>query len=216
MRSLFISKNFNDLSTALIDFHTKHQLKINAHSFLSFESIPFEIPEFDIVFFTSPRSVEFAHNCIEEKRQIACVGTKTAETLKQKGFSADYIVSQTADLNEASQKFASWTNGRKVFFPCSDISKMSFSKYLSENQFTSKVVYKTIVNSQKIEQSDILVFSSPSNVRGFLQENIFSDETIIAWGESTSNELKKNGKDNHIILTEPSQKELIDVLSKLI
>lgn len=216
MWSLFISKNADDLDKELIDFCLEKAVEINAHSFLSFQKVPFTIPDCEVVFFSSPRSVEFTISNIPSNCKIACTGKKTADVLQQNGFTPDFIATQTSDLDQASKEFANWVGNRKVFFPCSDISKKSFTQHLPEEQVELRIVYNTIIQSEKIKQSDILIFTSPSNVNAFFQKNKCSHETIIAWGESTSKELKKNGKDDHFILTEPSQKELVDILSTLI
>lgn len=188
----------------------QNRIEISAHSFLSFEPVNFKIPDFEIVFFTSPRSVQFAQHCLQSSHKIACVGTKTAEKIKELGKNVDYIATQTIDLNQSASDFSKWANNQKVFFPVSDISKLSFSQHLNENQYQSAVVYQTIIKSKAIDPCDFYVFTSPSNVRGFLKENqLPTDKKIIAWGESTSIELKKNGKENHFVLTTPTQEELM-------
>lgn len=215
MKSLFISKNWDDLSQDLINFCQQNNLKITAHSFLSFKPIDFKFPEVEVVFFSSPRAVEFGQKCIETHHKIACTGEQTAKSIEKLGRKSDYVVSQTKNIEKASQDFAKWTKGRTVFFPCSNISKLSFAKNLNENQYANAIVYETIIESKQIAPKDFLVFTSPSNVVGFLKENVIVSEKIIAWGESTSNELEKNGISNYVILNEPNQKELIAILSEL-
>jgi len=81
---------------------------------------------------------------------------------------------------------------QSVLFPSSKISNKSIGKIIEKNcNVIYLPIYETIELQEKLRNSlDIIVFTSPSNVRSFLKNNTISEKTkILAMGESTKNEL---------------------------
>ena len=70
----------------------------------------------------------------------------------------------------------------------------TIQKKLPKTQVTELIVYKTIQKLDfKLPESDILVFTSPSNVEAFFNtENSISDQRVISIGETTRKELLKH------------------------
>ena len=86
--------------------------------------------------------------------------------------------------------------GSKVLFPTSDISLGSIPSALPPEMATILPVYKTVSKPELLDQSfDAYIFTSPSNVRGFFENNGLPDSNskLISIGESTSNELTSLG-----------------------
>jgi uroporphyrinogen-III synthase len=79
-------------------------------------------------------------------------------------------------------------------------------------------VYETIINSKIIEQQfDYIVFTSPSNVEGFLKENTISETTkVIAWGETTKRCLMEHQLEVWRTLKSASEEELIEIVKTTI
>lgn len=189
---LFISKSAEELEL-LPDFCVKNNIVLNTHSFLSFEEVPFKVHRSsDAVFFASPRAARFFLRQSDlENRLIAVAGESTRKIVESLGFEVHFSPENSGNVEESSHEFAEWLNGRSVLFPTSDISQKSYTRKLDPEQFETIQVYKTRISAQKIEQSDIYVFTSLSNVEGFLRLNsIPSAAQVIAWGETTFNAIQ--------------------------
>ena len=216
-KSLFISKS-NSESEYLNQFLAEKNIKLFSVSFLKFQGVKFNIDfNYDIIFFTSPRSVLFfkEREKIPKNIKIACTGSKTAELLLQMGHKIDFRGRESGEIEKIADEFNIWSENRNVLFPISDISLKTISSKLNTNRVFEVIVYKTIINSSKIIPCDIYVFTSPSNVDGFLQKNDITNQSIIiAWGTSTEKHLVKNGfKVNHT-LNDSSVNSLIKYLQK--
>ena len=192
---LFVSKNESELFKILPEL-TKSNVALFSHSFLSFESIPFEVEgNYDVIFFGSPRSVDFFLPYISKINSglIACVGNKTAEKLKEYGLEVNFKPNSKS-ISNSVDKFHEWLGSKSVLFPISDKSIRSFSKGLDPSQREEVVIYKTSIKSQLVTECDAYVFTSPSNFEGFLIENVVPQNSkLIAWGESTSEYINHKG-----------------------
>lgn len=198
---LFISKSMEDLE-ALPAFCEQNDIQLAAHSFLSFEAVPFEVnSSFDIVFFASPRAVHFFTKTVDcTSKLIAVAGESTRKTAELLGLTVHFSPRNSGNIDESSREFASWANEKRVLFPISDISQKSYSNYLNRTQIEFIQTYKTHISTEKIEKNDVYVFTSPSNVKGFLKSNTISpDSRVIAWGDTTFKALA-----NHIVLKQLS------------
>ena len=215
---VFISKHATEVQE-LNEYLSSNGDRLIAHSFLHFEKVPFVIPrDFDVIFFGSPRAVVFfkAQQTIPENVLIACTGAKTAELLKQIGSPPDFVGKNSGNISEVAQGFKAWCGECHVLFPTSDLSLKSISNLFPDEQKSVVVVYKTELRAKEIETSDTYVFTSPSNVNGFLDagNQIESGKRIIAWGESTAALLTEKEFEVTEILSVASIGSLIQTLSK--
>lgn len=104
-----------------------------------------------------------------------------------------------------------------VWYPCASktIGKM-------ENQLKKKVrlfafpVYTTTAKPKLISgDMDLLIFTSPSNVKSYLQLNeVPSQSAVLAMGKSTSVELKRQGI-NHDLASGYSSQDLLNDILKM-
>jgi uroporphyrinogen-III synthase len=211
-KTIFISKPIEEVQE-LVEFCNENDFELVAHSFLSFKAIPFEFPEnTEVLFFGSKRGVEYFLNQQEIPKhiQIACVGKGTANYLKSKGYNPSFIGEKSGEIESVADDFKSWLGDRKVVFAQAKESNRSISSVINTSNSTEISVYETIINSEKIVESDIYVFTSPSNVDGFLLENSISEKSIIiAWGNTTENNLIKIGFHCNYTLDSSSVDELI-------
>lgn len=212
---IFISKNLSEV-TQLNEICSASNVELEAFSFLDFEPADFEIDtDFDVIFFSSPRSVTFflSRYSINSDKAIACIGGKTASVLQSLGKKPDFIGS-ASDPKEVGDELKKWLDGRIVLFPLSNISKRSVSSVIRNEQKVEVIVYQTLLKTHTIQQSDCYIFTSPSNVEAFFNsENTIDDQLAIAWGSTTSNELKKFGVE-HLTLSAPSMEALISTLQE--
>lgn len=213
---LFISKNISELGQ-LQTFLANKNTELIAHSFLHFEGIDFELEStYDIIFFTSPRSVIFFKAIYEipGKVKIACTGSKTAELLQTLGYRVDFTGTKSGDIQSVAKEFKAWSGGQKVLFPISTKSLKTISSELEESTVIEVEVYETKIQGKAIEDCDTYVFTSPSNVEGFIIDNaIPSSSRIIAWGTSTADSLEQNGFHVNHVLNDSSIPSLIALLN---
>jgi len=211
-KRIFISKNESEAQELAKNLAKKNKLLI-AHSFLSFEQEEFTIEKnYEVLFFSSPRSVVFykTRYDIPKSKQIACTGNTTRTLLTSFGFKVDFWSNRPGKIKQLATDFKAWCGKKTVLFPLSDISKKTVSSLFEEDQKEELIVYKTAIKGKKIETCDTYVFTSPSNVRGFFLDNDLSkDAKVISWGESTSEELRKNGCDSFEELKNASLEEVI-------
>lgn len=214
-KKLFISKPIIEVQE-LVEFCKENDFELVAHSFLSFKAIPFDFPvETDVVFFGSKRGVEYFidQQSIPKNIEIACVGNGTANYLKSRGYNPSFIGEKSGNIESVAENFKTWLGNRKVVFAQAKDSNRSISSVINSSNSTEISVYETIINSAKIVKSDIYVFTSPSNVDGFLIKNTISENSIIiAWGDTTEKHLIKNGFHVHQKLKSSSISELLEIL----
>ena len=206
-----------DKAEKLYEFCKVHNFELITQSLISFEAVPFKLPEenFDAVFFTSPRSVDFflKYAQLANSTQIACIGSSTEKHLNELGYKANFVGENSAEPEQVAQDFQIWLGSKTVLFPISNQSNRSISKVLNEEQFIEVIVYNTIENSMKITPSpDVLIFSSPSNASAFLQKNsIDLNQVVCSFGRTTHNYLMTLGVSSEV-LEEPTEDAVIAFL----
>jgi len=215
---LFISKQINELNS-LQNFCKKKEIELIAHSFLQFEAIPFTIDfNYEAIFFGSPRAVDFflKQEIVDPSVFIGCVGEITAQSLLEKGYSPNFIGKSSGDTSKIAIEFKELVGNKIVLFPQSSISNRSIPSVFPAEQIKEISIYKTATYSIKISNCDYYVFTSPSNVDGFLIENKFpSTAKIIAWGKTTEKYLIEKGVKVEHTLNNSTVEELIEYLNKL-
>lgn len=215
---LFISRPAEELEL-LPEFCSYNNILLSAHSFLSFEDVSFQLERnYDIVFFASPRAARFFLNRVDcSQKLIAVAGETTKKFIEKQGLAVHFSPANSGAIEESASEFAQWTNGRNVLFPTSDISHRSYTKRLDVEQFHSVQVYKTQISTQKTEFCDVYVFTSPSNLRGFLESNTIPHTAIvIAWGETTHQALTPHIERQRLfILKQSSEEALIGLIPRI-
>lgn len=218
LNSIFISKNSSEIQL-LQQFADAHEIAITAHSFLDFKPLAFTLPRtFDVVFFGSPRAVMFYQSrySISSDIAIASVGGKTSALLQSLGYTVAFNGEGKGSISEVAKAFQTWLGDRSALFPVSTKSLGTISKGVPARQVIHVECYDTqIIGKDLLQDFDVYIFTSPSNVEGFFLKNkLPKDAIIIAWGESTHRALTETGISAIQTLSDPSQAELIDVLTK--
>jgi uroporphyrinogen-III synthase len=214
-KQLFISKSITELDS-LVLFCQHQNISLLAHSFLQFEALPFRVQyPFQAIFFGSPRAVDFffKQEAISDECFIGCIGEVTAQSIINRGYQPKFIGKNSGNPSEVGLEFKSLVGVKRVLFPQSITSNRSISSQFPENQIEEISIYKTQNNSISIPECAVYVFTSPSNVDGFLVENnIPSTAQIIAWGKTTEKHLISKGFQVNITLKEASIEELISIM----
>jgi hydroxymethylbilane synthase len=186
-----------------------------------------QIDSFDWIVFTSQNGVQFFIEALEESgislekiknKKIAVVGKKTASVVKKYKLPVDFIPSSfTTDALADEMKDI---KNKKILLARANLATPLLPKHLEEKgaKITDLHIYKTsyIENDNpefeellKTNQIYCLTFTSPSTVKGFLnniknspnKKNIFSLRALSI-GPATTKELEKNGFQN-IITADP-------------
>ena len=218
-KSIFISKNASEIEPYRSQFEELGYSVIN-HSFLSFSPVEFDSDshrnEYDVIFFGSRRAVIFfmASQAIPENKLIACVGGKTAELLKSLGHEVAFVGKKSGEPKVVAEEFKVWLGDRFVLFPVSDRSLRTISRLIPEDQKEELVVYSTEVKGKAVQECDVYVFTSPSNVDGFLMENVIPETaSVIAWGKSTEGSLVSCGITVEHCLKESGFEGVLEIIS---
>ena len=217
MSRIFISKDPKDLSIELQALVQKGVLE--AQSLIDFSAVPFECPpSHDILFIASIRAADFFFAKCQTSAQIACAGLETAKKVAERHQKEVHFIAQQSDQPKLeAQKFNEWRNGRNVCFPSSQLSLGTYAALIPENEKIILTVYDTHLKNSSIQEKDIYVFSSPSNVRAFLKYNtIAANAQVVAWGSSTEQELVKKQIRVSKVLNGQQQADLLNWLSKVL
>lgn len=217
---LFISKAENELEL-LPRFCKEQHISLSTHSFLTFEATPFHITKsFEVIFFASPRAVRFffQQETIADTVLIAVAGETTRKAITELGKEVHFSPINSGNIEESTLEFARWVNHKQVLFPTSDLSQKSYTQHLRQEQLEVVQTYKTQISTKKIEECAIYVFTSPSNVTGFLASNTFPENaTVIAWGETTRAALSSFVKtDALLVLEQSTEASLAELLHHLL
>lgn len=178
------------------------------------------IPETDWIFFSSPQSVNlyFAHYKLAANK-VAALSNGTAAELSRHGIKVDFIGSDSKPTKEIGHDFFNQINPTEtVLFPLSDISKKNISSQVKTENVIELITYKTALVSDKLNEiPGIILFTSPSNVDGFLLSNRPELNTkILAIGETTGVHLRELGMKDILVSNSTNEKELVKTLRGLI
>lgn len=198
-KRLLISKA--DVPSEFLMFCNEVSIDVTAESFIEFFPVDFVSPspdDFDIVFFTSPRSVHFFWSRYKYSTQaeIACIGEASAKALRKIGKEVRFTGNKSGDPQNVAKQFKQFAQQKKVLFPQSNVSNRSIQRQLDRFQIIDLVVYETRTVKKSIgTRFDMYIFTSPSNVQGFFggHKEIPSESVVVSWGKSTSHELIKQG-----------------------
>ncbi len=216
--SIYITRELGDVPQ-LQTFCGEHQLRLTAKSQITFESLDFEIGNpFDVVFFSSPRSVIHFLSSVRIPQNVAigCVGKGTAEHVRRVGFNPDFVGSTPGEPSKNAKELADWLGNRRILFPVSEISKGSLTEFIPSSQVETVFVYTTKRSPVSIDQHEVYIFSSPSNVDSFLLRNPSPSGIIVAWGKSTERSLREQSIIPSITLLQSEESELNSQLLTLL
>lgn len=218
-KSLLITREEVELGR-LVEFCCAQKIRLTAQSFIRFEAIPASIPrEMEVLFLGSQRAAAFfmQQGTIPESCQIACIGEATKLHLEKMGLKVHFFGSVAGHPETVAAELKTWLSGRQLHIALSDISNRSMAKLLPPEQVTEILVYKTIPTAfPLVIIPDVIAFSSPSNVNGFLLENEIQPTTLlIAWGTATAQTLKQLGYEVQFILKNATEEELIQILNSI-
>jgi uroporphyrinogen-III synthase len=158
-------------------------------SLIRTEAVSFQMPSqhFEWIFFSSKQAVKAFFNQENYNPQLkyAAVGKGTAQALS--AFAEASFVGSSTDTERVAEEFAGVAKQSVVLFPSSNISERTIQKALAPQQVFEVICYSTTELPTPIGNPDVLVFSSPSNVRAFFAANrLLAHQQVIVFGPSTA------------------------------
>jgi len=214
---IFISKTLED-SLWLNSLCEERKWSLDTTSLIDFSELSFEIPSnTEVIFFSSKNGVRYFLEQAEVPASCvtACVGKETARVLRKNNIEPAFVGENSGNPVSVGKEFLKFIGEKHVFFPTSNASLHSISNLIPDNQKSTASIYETKIVSQKIPTADLYVFSSPSNVEGFLKENtIPRNARIIAWGYVTEKALMERDFFPEYVLETGQKEELLDYISK--
>ena len=218
--SVFISKNLKE-QDPLIKYLEIKEIKLFSLSLIKFNSLEFNSDiDCDVIFFSSSRAFTFYHRNIPlskiKEKKIACAGHKTADFIRSYKLEIDFIPSEPGNVSQSKNEFHNWLGNQSVLYPCSNLSLKSYVNDLPSNQYQVLNVYETKYNSKQLNNFDVYVFTSPSNVVSFFQKNkLRVSSIVISWGDSTSQSLSNYGFKSNYTLKYGDVNELHSIFDKI-
>ena len=190
-------------------------------NFIEIRPIHFQLAHLpENIIFTSKNSVRaiLEHPRKEEisKKNIFCVGEKTAEFLQKNSFRVSKMANYGANL--ASEIIQDHKNEEFLFF-CGKQRHAELPQQLTSAgvKFTEVEVYDTHTHSKKIDRIfDGVLFFSPSAVKSYCSKNDLRNSTAFCIGTTTATEAKSY-TNNIVIATTPSiENVIVQVVKKLV
>lgn len=203
----------------LNDWCQKNSFTLISQSFIQIQSIPdLTIPDTEWIFFSSPNSVNsFFENYALSAQKIAVYGKGTEEILNSFGYQADFIGPNTTDAKKIAEELEQIVNGR-ILFPISQRSRRSIIKHIKQCEVVPLITYHTQTVAKKLDRSPaVILFTSPSNIEGFLLANkIEKDQILVSMGDTTAAALNQFAPNNKCYnLKSADIDKLIDLLVDL-
>lgn len=213
---MFVTKHIGDDSLFKSQLIPK-EITIEGVSLITFSANSVAtIPEADWLFFTSKNAVRFyfEKGNKADNKKIGCVGKGTFKTLAKYVDRIDFVGDQI-DIKAVASEFNTVLGKNRCVFPISNISKRTIQKHLSnQDNAIDLVVYNTEEKEDfNCENPDIIVFTSPSNVRAFTKKyGTQLKAKIIAMGPSTAKELTDIGITSYSLPKSTGEIGLIDCI----
>ena len=198
--SVFITRDprKHDFFTRIL---TANGYNVSNRALIEIKSIDFSKrlanAKYDWIFFASKHAVS---HFFDQKPAVAnvkfgVVGKATSEMLRKYGRRADFI-GQSTDTKLIGKQFSTMSGNKTVLFPRAKESMRSIQQqFIKPEQVIDLVVYETIKkNETPVPVSEILVFTSPSNVEAFFEKNkVTSNQKVVAMGDATAHALFRFG-----------------------
>jgi hydroxymethylbilane synthase len=192
--------------------------RVSGTSLIESAEVAFQsVPVCDWIFFSSKNGVNhfFAQNPqLNNNVKFGVTGQGTGMALRKHGFTESFCGTST-DMDETGKQFAALVKGKKVLFPQAADSLQSIQKQVGATaECIDLVVYKTSEKAGvEIPESDVTVFTSPSNVSVFFSlKNASALKKVIAIGKSTEAKLKEFGITNALLPSSPDETGLAEAV----
>lgn len=201
-KTLFISKKLSD-NSVFRELET-YDVTIIDEPLIRFSQIPFSYtPQTKWIFFSSKNAMDYffvQRPEIADGTLYGVMSKLSAHHLSTFGKSADFI-GEGVDVAHIARNFREVLKDDSVLFPQAIDSMRTIQKYIafSNTQFNLYTYKTTIRNNFEIPYTNIVIFTSPSNVDAYLSKyKIDERQRVIAMGSATKFKLSEYGIRNVI------------------
>jgi hydroxymethylbilane synthase len=196
-KTLFISKKLSDDS--VFRELEKYDVTTIDEPLIRFTQIPFSYtPQTKWIFFSSKNAMDYffvQRPEIADGTLYGVIGKSSARHLSTFGKSADFI-GEGVDVAQIAKNFREVLKDDSVLFPQAIDSMRTIQKYIAfSNTQYNLYTYKTSIRSDfEIPYTNIVIFTSPSNVDAYLSKyKIDERQRVIAMGSATKFKLSEYG-----------------------
>ena len=147
---------------------------------------------------------------------IAAMGSGTADLLSEHGISPSFI--GKGSVEEIAKAFQIFIGKRHPIFVKAKHSLSSIQKILGNQIMSSDlIVYDNQIKTGiRKRDEDILIFTSPMNVKAYTNEHKFNkSQTLIAIGERTASTLKAFTRHKIKIPKQSSEAGILELVLKM-
>lgn len=189
-----------------------------AESLIRFEAIVSKLPDIqpDWLFFTSRNSVKFGKHLLENypNVKIGAVGQSTARSISSLGFTCEFIGDDQLSTDEIGHVFSNLAKGNVFFIEASNGNK-TIQKH-SQGHYSSYSIPVYETNKRLVECkpiADIYAFTSPSNVKSYIEQFGLPEGDVFAIGNKTGETLKKFGFNGVVVSDSHSIHNVADCIA---
>ena len=215
MAKIFISKSITSDDQWAKTLINEGNIVIGSSCIQTQSIIVHQVPEADWTFFSSAQGVKhFLEQHPITTNLIGVMGEGTLKALKNYGYHADFI-GQSSDPKVVGKAFMSQLQGeQKILFPASQISKQNIAKQITGHTILHLPCYHTFPIATKVEKQDLYIFTSPSNVDGFLLAQPLPDALFIAYGPTTGTYLTEKGVADVLVMNQITDNNLLNTIKE--
>lgn len=173
-----------------------------------------QFPETDWLFFYSKNAFKyFLLNLSPEgqlyylDKKIGCIGKSTADYISSCIHRpVDFVGKQ--DVSNIGKQFKLVLAKQKVLIPRAEKSRKRIEKILDPRQYNFSIVYSNNQIDVIFDQTfDLLIFTSPLNVKSFFKNNDCGRAHILTIGNTTKQEVIKHVQEANRIIVSPQSDE---------
>jgi hydroxymethylbilane synthase len=197
-KRIFISRTLN-LDSPFIEFSRNNDMMIIDESLIQTSQIRFSYtPQTHWIFFTSKNAIDYffaQEPTLPEMVKYGVISHASEKHLLKYKKSADFV-GEGIDLLKIAKDFREVLQNDSVLFPQAIDSYQTIQKQLAfTNTCHNLYVYKTTLKTDfDIPYSDILIFTSPSNVEAYFSKyKVDTRQFVVAMGANTKYKLKEFG-----------------------
>lgn len=210
--TIFISRDLKEDSIFKELVTSKGQ--IIGCSLLEFSPVAFKVlPTTDWLFFYSKKGIEYCLSQLEDWSDlppIGVIGSASADfLLTNYGLKAQFV--GTGHPEKTAQQFLALAKRKVVTFVQAQNSKQSVQQLIADEiMVRNLIVYQNRIKQHfELPIADILVFTSPLNVRAYFSKYPYQKhQKIISIGKVTTKALEQQGIQQIIMATMPSEQAL--------
>jgi len=167
------------------------------------------LPSAEWIFFSSARAVHHFFDQAttnEPQWNYGAIGKATAKAIEKYGFSVGFV-GLDSSTEAVARAFQSCVGTAQVLFPIAKESLQTVQQALPSAQVNNVVVYASSpVQLEMDVAADVLVFTSPSNVQSWLEQQVLdANQKMVAIGETTAMTLHNAGCKKVRVAHEPSE-----------